>query len=99
WIDNTGAIHAYRYDGSWTALAPISVGTASHLSIAARGATVAIAWDELAGSYGVLAAMTSGTQWTRLGRALDVDIEGDAIGPAIALDSSGAPLVAWTELV
>lgn len=99
WIDNAGTLRVYRYDGGWTAMTTLDVGTGAHLSLAARGSSVAIAWDQLAGSYGVLAAVSSGTSWTRLGRALDVDIEGDAVSPAVALDASGAPIVAWTELV
>jgi hypothetical protein len=98
YVDTSGALRVYR-TATWTAVDSIAVGTNARLSIASRGNTIAIAWDQIAGSYGVLAAQTSGTTWTRLGRALDVDIAGDAIAPAIAIDSSGAPLVAWTELV
>jgi hypothetical protein len=99
WIDNTGTLRVYRYDGSWTAMATLTVGLGTHMALAARGSSVAIAWDQMAGSYGVLAAVASGTSWTRLGRALDIDIEGNAVSPAIALDASGSPIVAWTELV
>lgn len=101
WIDAQNQLRVFRYDGGWTALAPIAVGPGSHISLAARGATLAVAWDQLAGSYGVLAAQATGaaTTWTRLGRALDVDITGNAVAPAVAIDASGAPLVAWTELV
>lgn len=98
YVDTTGSLRVYR-TATWTAVDPIDVGTTARLSIATRGSTIAIAWDQVAGSYGVLAAQTSGTTWTRLGRALDVDIAGDAIAPAVAIDSSGAPLVAWTELI
>ncbi|HUS26992.1 MAG TPA: Ig-like domain-containing protein [Kofleriaceae bacterium] len=101
WIDDSGALRVYRFDGAWTAMSTLTVGTNAHLSLAARGSSIAIAWDQYAGSYGVLAAMATGsaTTWTRLGRALDIDMEGDAVTPAVALDSSGAPIVAWTELV
>jgi hypothetical protein len=101
WIDDAGTLRVYRYDTSWTALAMLDVGTGTHMSIAGRGSAIAIAWDQLAGSYGVLAAIASGssTSWTRLGRALDIDMEGDAVQPAVAIDGAGAPVVAWTELV
>ncbi|HSD86645.1 MAG TPA: hypothetical protein VLB44_03995 [Kofleriaceae bacterium] len=101
WIDDSGELRVFRYDASWTALAPLFVGNGSHLSVAARGTSLAIAWEQWAGSYGVLAAVASGgaTSFTRLGRALDVDLEGDAVAPAVALDGSGNPFVAWTELV
>src|SRR5688500_859748 len=72
------------------------------MSLAARGTSaLAVAWDQLAGSHGVLAAQAAGvaTAWTRLGRALDIDITGNATTPAIAYDAAGAPIVAWTELV
>ncbi len=101
WIDTQNLLRVYRYDASWTAIAPLSVGAGSHISLAARGTTLAVAWDQLTGSYGVLAAQAAGvaTSWTRMGRALDVDITGNAVAPAVAIDSSGAPVVAWTELV
>lgn len=101
WVDAQAQLRVYRHDASWTAIAPIAVSAASRMSLAARGSTVAIAWDQLAGSYGVLAARLTGsaTAWTRLGRALDIDILGNAIAPAVAIDGTGAPIVAWTELV
>ena len=108
WIDQSGGVarlRAARFTaGSWTAYAPILLGappSIDRVSIAARGDTVAIAWDQLAGSFGVYAAKStlSATAWTRLGRALDVDPAGHAQAPAIALDASGAPVVAWTELI
>lgn len=98
YVDTTGNLRVYR-TATWTAVDPINVGTNARLAIATRGQAIAIAWDQVAGSYGVLAAQTSGTTWTRLGRSLDVDIAGDAIAPSIAIDSTGAPTVAWTELV
>lgn len=101
WIDAQGVLRVYRYDTSWTALAPISVGADARMSLAGRGSSLAVAWDQRAGSYGVLAAQATGaaTAWTRLGRALDIDVTGDAVAPAIAIDRAGAPIVAWTELV
>jgi hypothetical protein len=94
-------LRTYRYDSSWTALAPIQVSAGSRMSVAARGSTIAVAYDKWAGSYGVLAAIASGgaTAFTQLGKPLDVDIAGDARDPAVALDAYGNPIVAWTELV
>jgi hypothetical protein len=101
WVDAQDQLRVYRYDGSWTAIAPLAVSAGSRLSLAARGSSLAIAWDQYAGSYGVLAAQLSGaaTTWTRLGRALDIDINSNAIAPAVAFDASGAVVFAWTELV
>lgn len=101
WIDAGDRLRVYRLDAAWTALAPISVSSGSRMSLAARGGSVAIAYDKWAGSFGVLAALASGsaTSFTLLGKPLDIDIAGDARAPAIALDAAGAPLVAWTELV
>ena len=101
WIDAQNALRVYRYDASWTALAPLPASAGSRMSLAGRAGSLVVAWDHRAGSSGVLVAQASGaaTTWTRLGRALDIDVFGDAIAPAIALDASGAPIVAWTELV
>ena len=106
WIDAANQLVAYRFAGNtWTALAPIALGAPprgiDHVSLAAQGDTLAIAWDQWAGSFAVLAATATGnaTAWTHLGRALDVDVDGDAVAPAIALDSAGTPIVAWTETI
>jgi hypothetical protein len=102
WIAGN-TLHVYRYATSWVAMAPIALGTPpagfDRMSLAARGPTLAVAWDQWGGSFGVFAAIASGTAWTRLGRALDVDVAGDASAPAIALDASGAPIVAWRERI
>lgn len=101
WVDAGSQLRVYRYDTGWTAIAPLAVTAGSRMSLAARSSSLAIASDQYAGSYGVLAAQAAGaaTTWTRLGRALDIDIMGNGIAPAIAYDASGAPIVAWTELV
>ncbi len=106
WIDtaaNVTRVRVDRYAGNWTAIAPITLDAPptgfDHMSLAARDQTIAVAWDQWAGSYGVLAAKVTGTAtaWTQLGHILDVDAGGDATAPAIALDASGAPIVAWNE--
>ncbi len=101
WIDGD-ALHAARLDGiTWTPFAPIAAPGIAHASLAARGGMLAVAWDQRAGSFAVLAAEAFGdaSAWTPLGHALDVDVAGDAIAPAVALDSTLHPVVAWTELV
>ena len=99
WVGSDGYLRAYRYDTSWTA----DRSARGRYRVAARPRrawhAVAVAYDQYAGSYSVVAAQVTGTTWTFLGRALDIDISGDAVAPAIAYDSSGAPIVAWTELV
>lgn len=101
WIDVGAQLRTYRLDADWTALAPIAVSAGARMSLAARGSTIAVAYDTWAGSSGVLAAVASGgaTTWTQLGRPLDIDLAGDARAPAIALDAQGRAIVAWTELV
>jgi hypothetical protein len=109
WIEDTGGslrATVHRFSTSWTAMTPIALGTTpaglDRLGLAARGQTVAIAWDRWDRSYGVYAAIATGdatTTWSGLGRPLDVDQPGDAIAPAIAIDASGAPIVAWAEMI
>ncbi|HTR56042.1 MAG TPA: hypothetical protein VMJ10_35440 [Kofleriaceae bacterium] len=106
WIDTSNVLRVQRWTGAaWSALPARALGAPptgfDRASIAARGDTIAIAWDQWAGSFTVLAAEVSGTAtaWTPLGHALDIAVDGDASAPAIALDSSLAPIVAWTELV
>jgi hypothetical protein len=101
WIDTSQALRVFRYAGGWTPYASFTVSPGSRMSVAAAGSTVAIAWDQWAGSFGVLAAIarSGATTWTQLGKPLDIDIASDARAPAIALDSTGTPVVAWTELV
>ena len=104
WIAGN-AVHVYRFDSSWTALAPIALpappsGT-DHMSLAMHGTELVVAYDAWSGSFGVLAAKATGsaTSWTRLDHLLDLDAQSDAIAPAVAIDPSGAPVVAWTEKV
>jgi hypothetical protein len=104
WIDGN-RIRVYRYDGSWTAIAPIALpappsGT-DHVSLAMRGGMLVVAYDAWSGSFGVLAAKVTGTAtaWTRLDHLLDLDAQSDAVTPAVAIDATGAPVVAWTEFV
>ncbi len=109
WIENSGGslrATAYRYVTSWSAMAPIALGSppagVDRISLAARGQTIAMAWDRWDRSFGVYAAIAAGdstTAWTPLGRPLDVDQPGDAVSPAVELDASGAPVVAWEEKI
>jgi hypothetical protein len=102
WNDGQ-ALRVYRFDSAWTAIDPVALPAApsdiDHLSLAAKDATVVIAYDAWAGSFGVLAATTTGTAWSRLDHLLDLDPQSDATSPAAAIDASGTPIVAWTELV
>lgn len=104
WIAGN-AVHVHRYDASWTALAPIALPSPpsgiDHMSLAMRGTELVVAYDAWSGSFGVLAAKATGTAttWTRLDHLLDLDAQSDAIAPAVSIDPSGAPIVAWTEKV
>ena len=106
WITQASAIvtlRVQRFGTSWTAMAPIAFAAppsgTPQMSLAARNTDVAIAWDQYSGSSGVFAAHSTATAWTRLGRALDIDVAGDASAPAIAIDATGAAVVAWRERV
>lgn len=93
-------VRVARFDGAWTQLSPIATGPKpGHFSLAARGDAIVVAWDAWAGSMGVVAARAVGDEraFSTLGRLLDVDPASDATGPSIAIDGSGAPVVAWTE--
>lgn len=96
WVDGGGG-HVAVLSGMWAVLPPVP--GALHLSLAARGSTVAFAWDALSGSLGVYAALVSGNAWTRLGGVLDVDAAGNAERPAIAITADGAPMLAWSEMI
>jgi hypothetical protein len=96
-------LRVHRFGTSWSAMAPIVFAAppsgTPRMSLAARNAEVAIAWDQHSGSSGVFVARSTTATWTRLGRALDIDVAGDASAPAIAIDAAGAPVVAWRERV
>ncbi|MBA3395282.1 MAG: hypothetical protein H0T89_21720 [Deltaproteobacteria bacterium] len=103
WIAGNQLV-VHRYTTSWTAMAAIAIGTPPsgihRMSLAARDDRVAIAWDQYSASFSVYAAMAGATSaWTRLGRTLDVDVAGNAAAPAIAIDTSGNPVVAWSERI
>ncbi len=107
WIERTGGdaqIRVHRHAaGTWTAMTPIALDLppagVNRMSLAASGSQLAVAWDEHGGSSNVIAAIANGTSWSRLGRPLDVDVAGDATAPAIAIDSSARPVVAWRERI
>ena len=99
WVDGGGA-RVHRLAGAaWQALA--AIGGATRVSVATRDQTIAVAWEQTSGSAGVYAAIANGseTAWTRLGGLLDVDPNSDARAPQIAIDSEGAPIVAWSEAI
>lgn len=99
WIAS-GALHVQRAGGA--ELTPLAVtGTASNLVLTTRAGVTAVAWEELLVSPGVYAALAApgATSLTRLAAALDVDIAGAATRPSIALDATGAPIVAWREQI
>ncbi len=58
-----------------------------------------IAWSESDGtSSNVYVKRWNGSSWTQVGTTfLDFETNKDAIGPALKLDSSGNPVVAWSE--
>ncbi|MDX2091099.1 MAG: Ig-like domain-containing protein [Kofleriaceae bacterium] len=72
-------------------------GTSPHVSLAARGSKLALAWDEYSGySLGAYAAVATSGGWNVL-PMLDVDPPASARAPSVAFDIDGAPVVAWTE--
>ncbi len=110
WMERTGAndrVVVHRYAGAWTAMEPIALpagpgGAASHLSLAMRGTTLAVAFERWTTSSNVSAAVARGDQattWTALGTVLDVDVPGPASAPSIAIDADDAPVIAWHETI
>ncbi len=74
-------------------------GVENHVSIAARGSTLAVGWDEYSGhSLSAHVARSTGGSWTVL-PTLDVDMPGDARGTEVAIDSGGDPIAAWVERI
>ncbi|MDQ3333690.1 MAG: hypothetical protein M4D80_00790 [Myxococcota bacterium] len=99
WVERSGSSTTIRVFNNGTAMTPISVDDSTRVSLASRGSSLAIAYDEHGGSFNVVAALANGTSWTRLGRLLDVDAAGNARAPAVALDSTNQPIVAWSERI
>lgn len=99
WIERAGGANRIRVVADGTAMAPLAVDDATRVSLASHDGALAIAFDETGGSFNVVAAVATGTTWTRLGRMLDVDPAGNARSPAIALDAANRPIVAWRERI
>jgi hypothetical protein len=69
------------------------------LAMTPDGAAV-VAWQEFDGvTYKIHAKKWDGNMWQKLGGVLNVKPTSAAYTPAVALDSSGNPIVAWTETV
>ena len=99
WIERAGTAAQIRVVNDGTTMSSIPVDDSQRVSLASNGSTLAIAFDELGGSWNVVAALANGNGWTRLGRMLDVDASGNATMPAIAIDSMNRPIVAWRERI
>ena len=57
-----------------------------------------VAWSESDGtSQNIYVKRWNGSSWTQLGGSLDIDLSKDAVEPALKFDSSGNPVVAWSE--
>lgn len=92
--------------GAWTAGQRVTVRAAS------RSSTPALAWgagglfmafvdndgfsSDLHLAVGSVSA--GGPSWVLVGRALDVELTANVSTPAIAIDSTGQPVVAWPEV-
>lgn len=110
WVEEEGTcggdLHVHRYDvatGAWSddsgrlPLDPTLDAKAA--SLAARGADVAVAWAETGCNPSTIrvAKRSEAGTWTLVGDA--VRTGANAIGSiALALDASGGPIVAWSEL-
>lgn len=95
-------VRILKWTGAWSEVSPITLGRGAEinrLSIAARGGDVVVGYDTFSGSFGVHAVRVVGQTWQPLGRELDIDPAGDAQAPSVAIDETGAPLVAWRELI
>ena len=68
------------------------------LALDASGNPV-VAWQEnVPGQFGnIYVKRLNGTTWVQLGNELDINPSQNAVKPSLALDTSGNPVVAWTE--
>jgi hypothetical protein len=69
------------------------------LAMTPDGAAV-VAWEEFNGTtFQIHAKKWNGSMWQKLGGVLNVKPTNSAYRPAVALDPSGNPMVAWQETV
>ena len=84
---------------------PLDINLAKSADISSRSLVLdssgkpVVAWTESDGtSYNIYVKRWDGTAWQQVGATfLDANPDQNAREPAIALDSSGKPVVAWTE--
>jgi hypothetical protein len=104
-VDRNGSVDQVRTLRFTTGLAEeprltlAAQASSPHVSLAARGAKLAVAWDEYSGhSLGAYAALETASGWNVL-PMLDVDPPANARAPSVAIDVDGQPVVAWTEQI
>lgn len=101
-------IQVARWDGSaWVNVGgKLDVNDSGNTDFAAFNPSVGltssgnpvVAWSESDGSSrNIYVKRWDGSAWTQVGGKLDVSSAQNAFTPAIALDSSGNPVVAWNE--
>jgi len=85
--------------GEWVPYAEMNAQPAADLAMALDGAgTPILAWGHYAVSDTLLRVQAwSGTDWRQLGGDLDAWTLSPAETPTVAVDSSGASVVAWSE--
>lgn len=78
---------------------PAAQGTPDHPIVVTAAGTAVVAYDWYdPHSWSAHVARATASGWTTLGGELDLDPPGDARGLGLAVDDTGAPVVAWAEL-
>ncbi|NJK46098.1 MAG: hypothetical protein HC933_19175 [Pleurocapsa sp. SU_196_0] len=106
WTEATAGFDVFvkRFDGKvWQAFGnsvngATGLANAPRLALDTNGNPV-VAWLENAGSIKVFVKRWEGRAWQPVGNFLNVDAKSYAESLSLALDSSGAPVVAWSEEV
>ena len=113
WIDSTKALNLLQWDGSaWSPLAPgqqkVTTGALGIPSLIATDPShIYVAWTAVSSTFfnpqQIYLAWWNGSSWASLGGSKTGDglskvpFPGDANSPALALQASGYPAVAWDD--
>jgi hypothetical protein len=103
-VDTSNNIYVKKWNGTtWTSLGgflDVHANTKAELAAIALDSSgnPIVTWNENDGtSNNIYVKKWNGTTWVSLGEHLDLNKNAEAKTPSIVLDSSGNPIVTWTE--